>query len=100
MASGRIHCVLVATKLGEVVYERFYDRLSELDKAEIRAAFQLASSNVRLSVDDADYAGIFRLGLPTFQTMHADCSLASQICTLCFHPLCRSSLLLAGEWRV
>jgi hypothetical protein len=60
MSTGRIHCVLIATKAGEVVYERFYDRLSELDKAEIRAAFQLASSNVRLSTDDVDFIGVFR----------------------------------------
>lgn len=60
MATGKIHCVLIATKAGEVVYERFYDRLSELDKAEIRAAFQLASSNVRLNTDDVDFIGVFR----------------------------------------
>lgn len=59
MSTGRIHCVCLATKGGEVIYERFYDRLSELDKAEARAAFSLASSNVRL-VNDQDHVGVFR----------------------------------------
>lgn len=59
MSFGRIHCFLVATKAGDVIYERFYDRLSEVEKAEVRAAFQLASSNVRLN-DDQDYCGAFK----------------------------------------
>lgn len=57
---GRVHCVVVATKGGEVVYERFYDRFSELDKAEIRAAFQQATDNVNLASDNQDFAGTFR----------------------------------------
>lgn len=60
MSYGRIHCFLVATKIGDVIYERFYDRLSEVEKAEIRTAFQLASSNVRLAGDDQDYCGAFK----------------------------------------
>lgn len=59
---GRVHCVVVATKGGEVVYERFYDRLSELDKAEIRAAFQQATDNVNLGSDNQDFVGTFRGG--------------------------------------
>uniref|UniRef100_A0A7R9V7B1 Coatomer subunit zeta n=1 Tax=Chlamydomonas euryale TaxID=1486919 RepID=A0A7R9V7B1_9CHLO len=44
MSFGRIHCFLVSTKASQVVYERFYDRLSESEKAEVRAAFFQASS--------------------------------------------------------
>mmetsp|Transcript_28854 Transcript_28854/g.73613 ORF Transcript_28854/g.73613 Transcript_28854/m.73613 type:complete len:151 (-) Transcript_28854:217-669(-) len=60
MSYGRIHCFLVATKGGDVIYERFYDRLSEVEKAEVRTAFQLASSNVRLAGDDQDYCGAYK----------------------------------------
>lgn len=60
MSFGRVHCFLVASRDGQVIYERFYDRLSELEKAEVRAAFQLASSNVRLGADDQDFTGVFR----------------------------------------
>jgi hypothetical protein len=57
---GRVHCILVATKAGEVVYERFYDRYSELDKAEIRAAFQRGADGVNLADDNRDFVGAFR----------------------------------------
>jgi hypothetical protein len=57
---GRVHCIVIATKAGEVVYERFYDRFTELDKAEIRAAFQQATDNVNLASDNQDFVGTFR----------------------------------------
>lgn len=64
---GRIHCVVVATKAGEVVYERYYDRYTELDKAEIRAAFQQATDNVNLANDNQDFVGAFRWVLGRYQ---------------------------------
>eukprot|EP00878_Enallax_costatus_P009152 GHUV01009566.1.p1 GENE.GHUV01009566.1~~GHUV01009566.1.p1 ORF type:complete len:152 (+),score=21.14 GHUV01009566.1:634-1089(+) len=63
---GRIHCIVVATKAGEVVYERYYDRYTELDKAEIRAAFQQATDNVSLANDNQDFVGAFREGCFVF----------------------------------
>jgi hypothetical protein len=60
MEFGRIHCVVVATKAGEVVYERYYDRYTELDKAEIRAAFQQATDSINLANDNQDFVGAFR----------------------------------------
>jgi hypothetical protein len=59
---GRIHCFLIATKgAGNVIYERFYDRLSEYEKADVRAAFQLASSNVRLGEgEQEDFIGVYK----------------------------------------
>jgi hypothetical protein len=39
MSAGRIQTLLIATRSGHVVYERFYDAFTELEKAEIRAAF-------------------------------------------------------------
>eukprot|EP00798_Chlamydomonas_sp_ICE-L_P024121 gene24121-9696_t len=60
MSFGKIHCFLVALKSGEVIYERFYDRLSEADKAEARAAMQQASDGIRPSADDQDFAAAYR----------------------------------------
>lgn len=62
MDFGRIHCFLVATKNGDVVYERYYDAYTELDKAEIRAAFQQAADNVNLAADDQDFVASFKGG--------------------------------------
>jgi len=44
MASGRVQCLLIATRSGHVVYERFYDTFGDEEKANIRAAFDHASS--------------------------------------------------------
>jgi hypothetical protein len=60
MDFGRIHTVLIATKAGEVVYERYYDRYTELDKAEIRSAFQQATETVNLASDGMDFVGSFK----------------------------------------
>lgn len=60
MSFGRIHCFLVATKAGDVIYERFYDRLSEAEKAEARAAFFQASNGARLEADGLDHAAAYR----------------------------------------
>jgi len=63
---GRVHALIIATRAeGAVLYERYYDRYSELDKAEIRAAFQQAAeaSGVATSgaaADGRDACGAFR----------------------------------------
>lgn len=60
---GRVHALVVATKAeGAVLYERYYDRYSELDKAEIRAAFQQAAeaSGAASAPDGRDACGAFR----------------------------------------
>ncbi|KAI8465929.1 MAG: Zeta2-COP [Monoraphidium minutum] len=57
---GRIHCVVVATKAGQVVFERYYDRYTELEKAEIREAFQQAADHVNLMHDNHEFVGSFR----------------------------------------
>ena len=38
-SAGRVQCLLVASKDGYVIYERFYDNFSDIQKAEIRASF-------------------------------------------------------------
>lgn len=60
MDTGRIHCFLVATKGGDVIYERFYERFTELEKADIRAAFSTATNNVRLYGDEKDFVGSYK----------------------------------------
>uniref|UniRef100_A0A7S0UUI0 Coatomer subunit zeta n=1 Tax=Polytomella parva TaxID=51329 RepID=A0A7S0UUI0_9CHLO len=60
MDFGRIHCFIATTKFGEVLYERFYDRLTEQEKADIRCSFKFASSNVRLK-DGQDLVGTYKL---------------------------------------
>ena len=37
---GRIQAIVIATVSGNVVYERFYDALTDLDKADLRASLQ------------------------------------------------------------
>ena len=37
MDCGRIQAIVIASSAGNVVYERFYDKFSEQDKAEMRA---------------------------------------------------------------
>eukprot|EP01024_Parvocaulis_polyphysoides_P016366 TRINITY_DN17264_c0_g1_i2.p2 TRINITY_DN17264_c0_g1~~TRINITY_DN17264_c0_g1_i2.p2 ORF type:complete len:156 (+),score=22.51 TRINITY_DN17264_c0_g1_i2:38-505(+) len=38
MYFGRVHCIIITNRSGQVIYERFYERLNELDKARARAA--------------------------------------------------------------
>jgi hypothetical protein len=57
---GRLHCLVVATKSGQVVFERYYDRYTELEKAEIREAFQAAADTVNLAHDNHEFVGSFR----------------------------------------
>lgn len=57
---GLIHCFLVATKAGEVIYERFYERFTELEKSEIRSAFQTATDTISLQQDDQDFVGSYK----------------------------------------
>lgn len=43
MDTGRIQALLVTTPTSEVVYERFYERMSEQEKAELRASLSEAA---------------------------------------------------------
>ncbi len=55
---GRIQCALIATASSNVIYERFYERFSEVEKAEIRSAFQNAQRE--LSADKQEAVGRLR----------------------------------------
>ena len=37
---GRIQAIVIATVSGNVVYERFYNAFTDLDKADLRASLQ------------------------------------------------------------
>ena len=39
-SQGRIQCTLIATASGHIIYERFYERFSDVEKADIRSCFQ------------------------------------------------------------
>ena len=46
MENGRVLCVLVSNLEGAVLYERFYARLSELERADLRAAAAATASTL------------------------------------------------------
>jgi hypothetical protein len=57
MTSGRVQCLLIATRSGHVVYERFYDNFGQAEKAEIRAAFDDTTQDAR---DDQELVGRYK----------------------------------------
>ena len=61
MDTGRIQAVLIATTSGDVVYERFYERYSEQEKAELRAAlYQAAEPSVSDAADGSEFASRYK----------------------------------------
>ena len=56
--SDHIYCILIATAGRYVIYERFYSRFSEVEKAEIRTALQRTQEE--LSQDSPEAVGRFR----------------------------------------
>ncbi len=56
--ADHIYCILIATSGSNVIYERFYSRFSEVEKAEIRAALQRTQEE--LSQDTPEAVGRFR----------------------------------------
>ena len=61
MDCGRIQCFLIATATGSVVYERFYLRFSDVEKGDIRAAFQRASETTLPGApDESEFADRYK----------------------------------------
>lgn len=61
MDTGRIQSVIIATASGNVVYERFYERMSEHDKAELRASLaEAAETSTSSSRDESEFAARYR----------------------------------------
>ena len=61
MDIGRVRLVLIATSAGSVIYERFYERLAENDKAEMRASLAEAAEKCSASpIEGAEFASRFR----------------------------------------
>ncbi|KAK9810121.1 hypothetical protein WJX72_005088 [[Myrmecia] bisecta] len=68
MDSGRIQALVVATTSGSVVYERFYARLSDLEKADLRSAFYKASEPALATAqDEAEFAARYKAGALVFK---------------------------------
>ncbi|CAL5229723.1 g13100 [Coccomyxa viridis] len=49
---GRIQCVLIATTGSNIVYERFYERFTDIEKADIRHSFQQTQSQLTQSTTE------------------------------------------------
>ena len=63
MDNERIQLVLIATTSGNVIYERFYERLGEQEKAEMRASIADAAESGSTSTSDgSEYASRYRQG--------------------------------------
>jgi hypothetical protein len=60
---GRVHAFAVTNRSGCVVYERFYDRLSEVQKAEMRNALGQCSRDVAKMNSGQVGVGNFRCAL-------------------------------------
>lgn len=61
MSAGRVHVVLVATKLGHVIYERFFEGCDAVTRSEIRGAFNNASQPILETAKDGEpYVGNYR----------------------------------------
>lgn len=61
MDFGRVVCVLVATRSGQVIYERFYIRLSEAEKADIRLGLDAVSEHwLEDTPEEAERIGRYR----------------------------------------
>ena len=57
----RVQLILVATSAGNVIYERFYERLAENDKAELRSSLAEAAEKCSASsIEGAEYATRYR----------------------------------------
>lgn len=57
---GRIHAFAVTNRNGNVLYERFYDHLSEIQKAEMRTAMGQCSRDVSRMSNGQVGVGNFR----------------------------------------
>ena len=61
MDTGRILSIVIATSSGNVVYERFYERVSELEKAELRASLaETADANSSSTREEPEFAARYR----------------------------------------
>lgn len=63
MDTGRIQSVIIATGSGNVVYERFYERMGEHEKAELRASLaETADTSTSKRREEPEFAARYRDG--------------------------------------
>jgi hypothetical protein len=85
---GRVHALIIATRAeGAVLYERYYDRYSELDKAEIRAAFQQAAEATGAAAGAAGAGGGAADGRDACGAFRGACFVLIPASDLCFFAL-------------
>lgn len=60
MSAGRIELILIATTSGNVIYERFYERVGEHEKAELRENLAEAAEKCRSRLDHSEFASRYR----------------------------------------
>ena len=61
MDAGRVHCVLIASRAGEVILERFFDQLGNEERSETRAALhEVSAPMISSAVDDAEFVSCYR----------------------------------------
>lgn len=61
MDSGRIQAIIIATSAGNVVYERFYEKFGEQEKAELRATVaESAEESLKTNPQGTDFTSRWR----------------------------------------
>ena len=61
MDCGRIQCFLLATVSGHVIYERFFAKFTDIEKAALRAALQRTYESIAdRAADEAEFAGRYK----------------------------------------
>ena len=61
MDLGRVQSFLLASSAGNVIYERFFAKFTDTEKADIRAAFHhTVASGLDNPRDEAEYAGRYK----------------------------------------
>mmetsp|Transcript_19140 Transcript_19140/g.57802 ORF Transcript_19140/g.57802 Transcript_19140/m.57802 type:complete len:154 (-) Transcript_19140:947-1408(-) len=66
---GRIQTLILANLQGHVVYERFYNTFTDLERADLRSAMQSAAAPILPNKKDGDeYVIRYRAGAAVFMT--------------------------------
>ena len=61
MDVGRVQAIIIANTEGQVIYERFFEKINEQEKAELRASIAEAAESITVSpADGIDFASRYR----------------------------------------
>ena len=70
MDTGRIQSIVIATASGNVVYERFYERISEHEKAELRASLAETADASSSTREEPEFAARYRSSICSTLEIH------------------------------